>query len=48
MKEEYSSNPLIQSILELGFDLKDILEALEVCGNDKELAINYLCNNHNE
>ena len=44
-EEEYLNNPIIESILELGFDLKDIIEALEVCGNNKELAINYLCNN---
>ena len=46
-EEEYLSNPMIKNILELGFNLKDIIEALEVCGNNKELAINYLCNNQN-
>ena len=46
-EEEYLSNPMIKNILELGFNLKYIIEALEVCGNNKELAINYLCNNQN-
>ena len=43
--EEYLGNPIIQSALELGFNLKDAIEALKVCGNDKELVINYLCSN---
>ena len=38
---------MIKNILELGFNLKYIIEALAVCGNNKELAINYLCNNQN-
>jgi hypothetical protein len=41
---EYLNDPIIQSALEFGFDLKDAIEALKVCGNNKELVINYLCN----
>ena len=43
--EEYLNDPIIQSALEFGFNLKDAIEALKVCGNNEELVINYLCNN---
>jgi OTU domain-containing protein 5 len=38
----YLSNPVIKSALELGFDLNSVIEAWTICGDDKELVINYL------
>ena len=46
--EEYLKKPIIQKALEFGFDLKAAIEAFEVCGNNEELALNYLCNNQNQ
>ncbi len=46
--DDYLDNPVIKKALEFGFDLKDIIEAVEVCGNEEELVINYLCNNQNQ
>ena len=46
--EEYLSNPIIQNALEFGFNLNDAIEALEVCGNNEELVMDYLCNNQNK
>ena len=42
--EEYLANPIIQSALEFGFNLKDSIVALKVCGNNQELVLNYLLN----
>ena len=42
--EEYLCNPIIQNALEFGFNLKDAIKALKICGNNEELVMNYLCN----
>ena len=42
---EYLSDPIIQNALEFGFNLNDAIEALEVCGHNEELVMDYLCNN---
>ena len=44
IEEKYLNDPIIQSALELGFPLQDAIEAVEVCGHNQELVINYLCN----
>ena len=41
----YLSNPVVQSALELGFNINEIIEAINVCGDDdEEILINYLIN----
>ena len=42
---EYLSDPIIQNALEFGFNLNDAIEALEICGHNEELVMDYLCNN---
>ena len=41
-EEKYLENPIIQNALEFGFDLSEAIEALNLCGNNSELVINYL------
>ena len=38
-------NPIIKTALELGFNLDDSIKAFEVCGNNQDLVIDYLCKN---
>ena len=42
---KYLSDPIIQNALEFGFNLNDAIEALEICGHNEELVMDYLCNN---
>ena len=44
-EEEYLGNSIIQNALEFGFNLTDAIEALNICGNNEEEVMNYLCNN---
>ena len=42
-EEEYLNNPIIKTALEFGFNLDDSIKAYEVCGNNQDLVIDYLC-----
>jgi len=44
-EEKYLDNPIIKTALELGFNLDDSIKAFEVCGNNQDLVIDYLCKN---
>ena len=45
----YYSNPVVQSALELGFNLDEIVQAISICGDDnKEILINYLLGSKKE
>ena len=42
---KYLDNPIIKTDLEFGFNLDDSIKAFEVCGNNQDLVIDYLCKN---
>ena len=44
--KKYLNNPIVKTASELGFSLKDAIEAVKLYENDQELAINYLCNKY--
>ena len=43
-ENKYLEDPIVQDIMELGFNLEDVIEGIKVCGNNKELVVNYLMN----